>query len=93
MSGFSGFSLIKTDILKKCRWSTSSHSEHINFCLEVNNYGHIYIIPKCKPTTLADSSHISQIAIEQYKKTAQYQIEIMKKINGIYDASLSSYEK
>jgi len=90
MSGFSGFSLIKTNVLKNCKWSTTQHSEHINFCLDVNRHGDIYIVPKSKPTTYAD---ISRISLEDCKQTAKQQIEIIKNINQIYHTSLSSYQE
>jgi hypothetical protein len=86
MSGFSGFSLIKTEVLKKCRWSTTQHSEHVNFCLDVNRYGDIYFIPKSRPTTHCD---ISSISIERCSQFAQQQIKMMEDINKIYQASLS----
>lgn len=86
LAGFSGFSLIKTEVLKKCKWSTSSHSEHINFCLDVNRYGEIYIIPKSKPTTQVD---LSTVSMEKCKEVASQQIKVTENINQIYYFSIS----
>jgi hypothetical protein len=86
LSGFSGFSLIKTEVLKKCRWSTSYHSEHVNFCLDVNRYGDIYIVPKSKPTTQVDLSNVS---IEKCKEIGIQQIKVVDNINQIYYLSMS----
>jgi hypothetical protein len=87
LSGFSGFSLIKTEILKKCRWSTSSHSEHINFCLDVNRYGEIYIVPKSTPTAQVD---LSVVSIEKCKEVGKQQIQIVENLNQIYYFSISN---
>jgi mannosyltransferase OCH1-like enzyme len=43
-SAFSGFALIRTDVLLKCRWSGCEFaSEHINFCEKVRRFGKIVI--------------------------------------------------
>tara|TARA_B100001094_G_scaffold254145_2_gene252802 strand:- start:1414 stop:2634 length:1221 start_codon:yes stop_codon:yes gene_type:complete len=48
-SAFGGFVIIKTDILKKCRWKPldKNHSEHNGLCEQVRKYGKIYV---CHPS-------------------------------------------
>jgi hypothetical protein len=82
--GFGGFALIKTDVLKKCIWSTSGHSEHINFCIDVGRYGNIYVVPSSKPYANIDMSGIS---IERCNDITKQQIQIMTNINKIYNMS------
>jgi hypothetical protein len=86
LAGFSGFSLIKTKVLKQCRWSTSSQCEHVNFCLNVNRYGAIYIAPKSRPTTQVDLSNIS---LDRCKKIASEQIRHINDINQVYSLSIA----
>ena len=57
-AGFSGFSLVKTEALKKCKWSTQGRIEHINFCTELREFGDIYIIRECQPKTYFDESRV-----------------------------------
>ena len=86
-SGFSGLSLIRTDILKNCHWSTVGHSEHVNFCSQVNNYGPIYIIPECKPKTEID---LSKIDLTKCQESAEQQKQVILNVNQVYSASISS---
>ena len=87
LSGFSGFALLKTNVFKKCQWSTTGHSEHVNFCYEVNKYGSIFIIPSCKPLTELDTTNLNMPVIKEY---ALAQIEKINNINQIYSTSISS---
>jgi hypothetical protein len=87
LSGFSGFALLHTDIFKECKWSTTGHSEHINFCYEINRFGSIFIIPSCKPTTDVD---ISMLNIPELEKNVQLQLNTINNINSIYETSISS---
>jgi hypothetical protein len=87
ISGFSGFALLKTDIFKECKWSTTGHSEHVNFCYEINKYGLIYIIPSCKPLT---EISIKDLDFTQITQNAVSQIEKIKNINEVYETSISS---
>jgi hypothetical protein len=87
LSGFSGFALLKTDIFKKCQWSTTGHSEHVNFCYEINKYGLIFIVPSCRPLTELDTKNLNMPVIKEY---ALAQIEKIKSINQIYSTSISS---
>jgi hypothetical protein len=86
-SGFGGFALIRTEILKRpeCFWSTCGHSEHVNFCSSVSKYGNIIILPDCKPRTEID---LSSISIEACKNIAKKQIKTVHDINHIYDLSV-----
>lgn len=88
MSGFSGLSTIKNDILHRCNWSTNGQVEHINFCYEVSEYGPIYIIPKSKPIVEVDPQLITN-NIDRWKKIAQQQSEQLSTISQIYSTSLS----
>ena len=87
-SGFSGFSLIKTNILQKhsCLWSTCGHSEHVNFCSNVLQYGNIYIIPECKPKT---DINLSSINLDACKQIAINQKNRIQQINQIYTLSIT----
>lgn len=85
-SGFSGFMLIKTQILKLCLWSTCGSSEHVNFCYNINRYGDILLCPNAKVYTDID---LSTISIEACKNIAQQQKQRMSQINQIYDLSIS----
>lgn len=89
LSGFSGFSLIRTDILKQqnCFWSTCGHSEHVNFCYNVNRYGDIFIIPSCKPTT---EINLSSINLESCNNIAVSQKEKINQINQVFNLSMAS---
>lgn len=88
-SGFSGFALIKTDILKQqdCYWSTCGHSEHVNFCYSVNRYGDIYMLPSCAPKTEVDLSNINLKACGDIAKN---QLNNISQINNIYNLSTTS---
>lgn len=55
-TAFGGFSLIKTDVLKKVKWSTDGMCDHVNFCKEILAYGSIYVDPKNKVYTKIDKS-------------------------------------
>ena len=57
-AGFSGFSLVKTEALKKCKWSTQGRIEHVNFCTELREFGDIYIVRECQPKTYFDESRV-----------------------------------
>ena len=57
-AGFSGFSLVKTEALKKCRWSTQGAIEHVNFCSELREFGDIYIVRECQPKTYFNASSV-----------------------------------
>jgi GT2 family glycosyltransferase len=88
-SGFGGFSLIKTEILKKSNviWSTCGHIEHVNFCNQISQYGEIYILPYCKPKT---EVNLSSINLEACSNIAKNQLNIISQINQIYNLSVSS---
>jgi hypothetical protein len=87
-SGFGGFALIKTNILKKQenKWSTCGHSEHVNFCYNISRYGSIYIIPDCQPKT---DINLSSINLDVCKQIAINQKNKIEQINQIYNLSLS----
>jgi hypothetical protein len=87
-SGFGGFALVRTDILKRseCLWSTCGHSEHVNFCSSVSKHGKIMMLPNCKPRTEID---LSSINIEACKNIAKKQINTVLDVNHIYDLSTS----
>jgi hypothetical protein len=87
-SGFSGFSLIKTTVLKKPNiiWSTCGHSEHVNFCSEIRSHGDIYISTTCCPITHVDPSRIN---IAAFTETAKKQIHYLNQINNIFNYSVS----
>lgn len=84
LSGFSGFCLAKTEYLKDCRWSTCSQSEHVNFFLQLQKYGKIFLVPSCKPYTEID---ISKISIESCKNIAKQQLQMINQINHIFRLS------
>jgi len=84
-SAFGGFALIKTDVLKQCKWSTNQHSEHVNFCSEVRKHGKIGIVPDCKPSAYADLSKVNLQACEQI---AKQQIPHIQQMNMIYNNSV-----
>jgi len=87
-AGFSGLAIIKTEILKKCKWSTSGLVEHINFCSEVLEYNDIYIIPESKPRVILD---IKTLPIHRFKESAIQQKQIYQNINMIYNTSISKH--
>lgn len=84
LSGFSGFCLANTAYLKYCKWSTCSQSEHVNFFLQLQKYGKIFIIPSCKPYTDID---ISKVSIDSCKNIARQQINTINQINHIFELS------
>jgi hypothetical protein len=71
-SSFAGFALIKSEIYNKVWWSSDFHSEHVNFCAEVNNYGDIYAIPTCKPRVHID---LEKYNLDNMKQIAQNQLQ------------------
>lgn len=84
-SAFGGFALIKTDVLKQCKWSTNQHSEHVNFCSEVRRHGKIGIVPDCTPSAYADLSKVNLQACEQI---AKQQMQYLQQTNTIYNSSI-----
>lgn len=87
-SGFGGFAMIKTDILKQSnvRWSTCGQSEHVNFCYEVAQYGKIYMLPYCNPKT---EINLSSINLDACVNIAKNQINTISQVNNIYNFSTS----
>jgi len=87
-SGFGGFALIKTEILKKQEslWSTCGHSEHVNFCSSISKHGPILLVPSCKTKTDID---LSTINIEACRSIAKEQLNKIAQINYIYNLSTS----
>lgn len=83
-SAFGGFCLIKTDVLKQCKWSTCAHSEHVNFCSEVRRYGKIGIVPNCKPKAYAD---LSKVNLQVCQQIAQQQIPFVQQVNNVFNTS------
>lgn len=83
-SAFGGFALIKTDVLKKCKWSTCKDSEHVNFCSELRSFGRIGIVPSCKPKAYAD---LSKVNLQACQQIAQQQIPFIQQINNVFDSS------
>jgi hypothetical protein len=88
-SGFSGFALLRTDIIKNtdCFWSTCGNSEHVNFCYSVSKYGDIFMLPYCKPTT---EINLSSISINACKQIAEKQKDLINNVNYIYNISTSN---
>jgi hypothetical protein len=88
MSGFGGFSLIRTEILRQEEviWSTCGHSEHVNFCYTLAKYGDIYLLPYCKPKT---EIVLSSINMDACKQIAQKQKQYLESINYLHDLSIS----
>tara|TARA_B100000131_G_C18116713_1_gene611525 strand:- start:1519 stop:2325 length:807 start_codon:yes stop_codon:yes gene_type:complete len=70
-SAFGGFSLIKTDILKKVKWSTDGACDHVNFCKEVNEFGSIYIDPLNKVFANID---LSKYNLKDFEHRAKMQL-------------------
>lgn len=89
-SGFGGFSLVRTHLLKKeeCYWSTCGNCEHVNFCYSISKFGSIYLLPYCKPITPIDPKIID---IKNWTKNSQQQVNYIKNINYIYQKSLNSF--
>lgn len=84
-AGFSGVSIIKTEILPKCRWSTTGYSEHINFCSEVKRHGDILIVPKSRPKVNLDTK---SLPISDFQKSANHQKQILSYLNNTYSESV-----
>ena len=79
-SAFGGFALVKTEILKKVKWSTDGKCDHVNFCKEINKYGSIYLDPQNKVNVDID---LSQYDLNDMKKTAKQQLNsIVAPIEG-----------
>ena len=70
-SAFGGFSLIKTEILKKVKWSTDGACDHVNFCKEVNEHGSIYINPLNKVFAKID---LSKYDLKDFERRAKLQL-------------------
>ena len=77
MSGFSGFCLVKTEALKKCRWSTNGASEHVNLCSELREFGDIYIATECQPKTYFNESSVDMATFPQIGRQGLSAIEQM----------------
>lgn len=83
-SGFGGFSMILTEALRECSWSSWGNSEHVNFCLEVEKFGNIYIAPKCKPISPIE------IGVRDTQQWSQQKESQIKRINAINQAHMVS---
>jgi hypothetical protein len=68
-SAFGGFALIKTDVLKKVKWSTDGMCDHVNFCKEIQPYGSIYLDPKNKVYVKVDESMIHMPSLRSIANT------------------------
>ncbi len=66
-SAFGGLALIKSDVFDLVKWSADVHSEHVNFCYDVGQYGKILAIPTSRPRTEID---LNSLNIENCKKIA-----------------------
>ena len=71
-SAFGGFALIKTEVLKKVKWSTDGMCDHVNFCKEIWSYGSIYLDPKNKVYTKIDKS---TAPMPHFKNIAKLQLQ------------------
>jgi len=67
-SAFGGFALMKTDILKKVKWSTDGLCDHVNFCKEIWPHGSIYLDPKNIVYTKIDHSIVHEPSIKMIAK-------------------------
>jgi hypothetical protein len=85
-SGFSGFCLVKTEALKKCRWSTNGASEHVNFCSELRELGDIYIARECQPKTYFDESSVDMASFPQMGRRG---FEGIDQINRVVEACMA----
>ncbi len=85
-SSFAGFCLIRSDVYNKVKWSSDFHSEHVNFCAEVNRYGDIYAIPEAKPRVEID---LSKYSLDNMKKIAENQRNNFEGVNKLRDMSVS----
>lgn len=83
-SSFAGFTLIRADVYNKVWWSADMHSEHVNFCAEVNDYGKIYADPNIKTSVYID---LSKYNLENMKKIAENQRNNFEVFNILNDAS------
>lgn len=70
-SAFGGFALMKTDVLKKVKWSTDGLCDHVNFCKEILPYGSIYLDPKNKVYVQID---LSEHDLNQFRVIAKHQL-------------------
>jgi len=90
MSGFSGFCLVKTEALKKCRWSTNGASEHVNLCSELREFGDIYIATECRPKTYFNESSIDMATFPDAGRRGLQHIEMFKRVEEICMSENSS---
>lgn len=73
-SAFGGFALMKTDVLKKVKWSTDGMCDHVNFCKEILAYGSIYLDPKNKVYTKIDKSIVHMPSCKNIAKLQFQQV-------------------
>ena len=63
------FGQIKTDLLKKVKWSTDGMCDHVNFCKEIQPYGSIYLDPKNKVYAKVDQSIVHMLSLQAIVKS------------------------
>ena len=85
-SAFGGVALVDSKAYNSSWWSTTQHSEHINFCRDMRRFGPICIIPSCKTRSVVDQSVIN---LDSFKNTAERQKQILFQTNKIYNTSIS----
>jgi hypothetical protein len=86
-SGFSGFSLVKTEALKKCKWSTNGEIEHVNLCSELREFGDIYIIRECQPKSYFDESVID---VSPFPEIAQNELRRIQQTDRVINGCLGN---
>ena len=84
-SSFGGFALIRSEIYNRVWWSSDFHSEHVNFCGEVNQFGDILCDPKITPHVEID---LAKYNLENMKKIAEQQRANFDVANSLHDASV-----
>lgn len=82
-AGFSGFALVKTDFLKKCKWSTQGEIEHVNLCTELREFGDIYISSRCRPKTYFDPNNVNLEAVPDVGRRELEKIATLQNVNHV----------
>lgn len=67
-SGFGGLALIRSSAFNQVQWSADLHSEHVNFCYDLGNFGKILAVPTSKPFATVD---LARLNLDKCREIAQ----------------------
>ena len=86
-SGFGGLAMLKSKVFDKVKWSADLHSEHVNFCYDVGNYGKILAVPTSRPFAEID---LGKLNLDNCAEIAKNERQNYENGNQLRKASVHS---